>query len=118
MVNHVCPYWYIWVHILTHIDPYLHVFPRSKNVIVVVYDNGCKLEEYFLNRMPEWLRNRLIVIDAFHFGKWYTMQHKCGGHFDIKAYMDLSNVASSGCEHVNSQLKAMKGSLRTVWPVS
>jgi hypothetical protein len=34
---------------------------------VIIYDNGCNLHEYILNRAPELYDETLILCDGFHF---------------------------------------------------
>ena len=39
-------------------------FPQPPRVIV--YDNGCKLHVYCLNREPGYFQNTLFLVDRFH----------------------------------------------------
>lgn len=70
-------------------DVFTILVTRSTGLRFLIYDNACKVTEYFLNRMPGWLKRCVLLVDTFHFGKWWNLQHKCGPHFFVKAYQAL-----------------------------
>jgi hypothetical protein len=45
-------------------DVFTVIITRTKGLKIIIYDNGCKIYEYFLNRMPGWLKKLIILIDT------------------------------------------------------
>lgn len=90
-------------------------FPRDKLPKVVVYDNGCKLYEFILNRAPWMLKDMVIVVDAFHFGGHQPVQiHKCPHAFDKSFQPAMGGFNTQYMECLNSVLCLFKNSLRTM----
>jgi hypothetical protein len=54
---------------------------------VIIYDNGCNLSEYILNRAPIPFKDTYILSDGFHW-KNHT---NCGDSFDSQLYPDLKS---------------------------
>jgi hypothetical protein len=89
-------------------------FPSDKMPKLVVYDNGCKVEEYTLNREP-WMCNIIkFIVDNFHYGgnRGTDPIHKCPDAFDSKRYSSMNGVNTSFAEHTNSLLCFFKDSAR------
>ena len=63
-------------------------FPKQPRV--VIYDNGCNLSEYILNRGPIPFKDTYILSDGFHW-KNHT---NCGLSFNSKLYPDLNRNSS------------------------
>ena len=57
---------------------------------VIIYDNGCNLSEYILNREPGPFKETYILSDGFHW-KNHT---NCGVSFNSKLYPSLDSVLS------------------------
>jgi hypothetical protein len=49
---------------------------------LIIYDNGCALNEYILNRSPQLFKNTVIVSDGFHWKNHTT----CASYFNSKMY--------------------------------
>ena len=44
------------------------VFTRKEDPLIILgYDNNCNLQQYGLNREPEWFHKILCYVDEFHF---------------------------------------------------
>lgn len=80
-------------------------FPKAPKVIV--YDFACALEEYCLNRAPEFFKDTLFVVDNFHWRNHVS----CGLGYCMARYTFLSNVNSQVAEQCNSALKKIKPAL-------
>jgi hypothetical protein len=63
-------------------------FPKQPRVII--YDNGCNLSDYILNRAPFPFKDTYILSDGFHW-KNHT---NCGLSFNSKLYPDLNSSMS------------------------
>jgi hypothetical protein len=61
-------------------------FPKQPKVII--YDNGCNLSEYVLNRAPGPFRDTYILNDGFHW-KNHT---NCGESYNSKLYRALDSI--------------------------
>jgi len=95
-------------------------FPPGKMPKLVVYDNGCKVEEYSLNREP-WMCNIIkFIVDNFHYGgnRGSDPIHKCPDAFDSKRYSSMNGVNTSIAEHTNSLLCFFKDSARCMGPAN
>ena len=57
---------------------------------VIIYDNGCNLSEYILNRAPGPFKNTYILSDGFHW-KNHT---NCGMAYNSKLYPALNGKSS------------------------
>jgi len=89
-------------------------FPPDKMPKLVVYDNGCKTEEYTLNREP-WMCGIIkFLVDNFHYGgnRGNDPIHKCPDAFDSKRYSSMNGVNTSIAEHTNSLVSFFKDSAR------
>lgn len=78
-------------------------FPKMPKVII--YDNGCNLTEYCLNRSPELLDDTVCLSDGFHF----CHHINCAHCFDCKKFSRLLNgISSVTHEQKNALLARMK----------
>jgi hypothetical protein len=68
----------------------------------VIYDNGCNLSEFGLNREPEFMKLLLALVDGLHY-KGHT---NCSKAFDSRIY-DLY-------KHINTMLAEQKNAKTTV----
>jgi len=57
------------------------VFPKT-----IMYDNGCNLHDYILNRSPQLFKETMILSDGFHW-KNHT---NCSSTYNSKAYSYLN----------------------------
>ena len=67
------------------------------------YDFSCQLNEYCLNRAPEYFRCTRFWHDLFH-----GVTHKCGKCFKSTRVTGMSGVNSEICEQFNSYLQCIK----------
>jgi hypothetical protein len=84
---------------------YKHV-PSIRNK-AIIYDAGCKLLDYGLNREVAYILEADIFIDKLHY-KNHTM---CSRGFDLKEYMWMDSINSVVCEQKNSTLRPFNRSL-------
>jgi hypothetical protein len=62
-------------------------FPIDRLPSIIIYENGCKLYEYILDREPWMLKDMRILVDAFHYGAWrQTTIHKCPACFEPRSH--------------------------------
>ena len=74
---------------------YLKVPPK-----VIVYDYACSLHEYCINRVPDWFKSTLFLVDRLH---WFN--HKsCCSSYNVNIYLWLSHINTVICEQNNSAL--------------
>lgn len=66
----------------------------------IVYDFGCALYEYFLNRRAGFIADVEVQVDEFH-----KSPHKCPEPFRAKSIKDMCRVNTSIAEQNNSKLK-------------
>lgn len=73
----------------------------------VVYDFACALQEYCLNRAPQFFKHTRFVVDRFH---W--LGHKsCAAGYNMAWYPSLRFTNSSIAEQCNAALKRVKASV-------
>jgi hypothetical protein len=72
---------------------------------LVIYDNGCNLSEYVLNRTP-WLARRMrIMVDGFH----YASHENCGPVFNTHDHKAISrDLNTSLFEQKNALIARLK----------
>ena len=82
-------------------------FPQPPRVIV--YDNGCKLHVYCLNREPGYFQNTLFLVDRFHW-KGHT---GCSSGYNLDLYGEqlLKTLNSQINEQANADLQKIRGQL-------
>jgi hypothetical protein len=70
--------------------------------VILIYDNACKLFEYWLNRLPHDSTIPQLYTDSFHHGcaRW-PGGHKCGISFNVKGQWGLNWVKTSIVEASN-----------------
>ena len=71
---------------------------------VIVYDNGCNLSDYCLNRAPALFNNTIFLVDAFH----YKSHVNCSLSFNSKLSGCMNGKASVMHEIKNSVLAKNK----------
>ena len=69
----------------------------------IFYDNACQLNEYCMNREPEFFLNTQFWHDLFH-----SIGHICGFNFRSGRVIGLEGVNTEICEQVNSFLQSIK----------
>ena len=74
---------------------------------LVVYDFGCALQEYCLNRAPQFFKNTQFVVDKFH----WSGHSSCARSYSPFLYSRLERVNTSIAEQCNAALKKIKGSI-------
>jgi hypothetical protein len=77
---------------------------------IVMYDNGCNLHEYVLNRAPVFFKDTYFLVDGFH-----ANSHKnCMAAYDTTKYLNM-------CRGLNSSLLEQKNArftkLKTIAPL-
>jgi len=76
--------------------------------LLCVYDFGCKLQEYALNRDPEFWALTRFTIDRYH--EWNHSVYRCSRSHFLSNFPDQQGLNSQACEHFNSFLEQhMKG---------
>lgn len=72
---------------------------------LVLYDNGCNLNEYVLNRFPKSFKNTRIMVDGFH----YNSHINCSPSYDASAHPEITReINTSLLEQKNSRFAKMK----------
>ena len=85
-------------------DPFCSLFkylPEGPEHIF--FDFACQLNEYCLNREPDFFQNTRFWHDIFH-----SFPHKCGPNFRSARVLGLEGVNSEICEQWNSFLQCIK----------
>ncbi|KAI8891728.1 hypothetical protein BC833DRAFT_533718 [Globomyces pollinis-pini] len=71
---------------------------------VIIYDNGCNLHDYILNRAPNFFKNTLIYSDGFH----WKGHNNCSSNYNSKVYSFLQHVSTVLHEQKNALLYKLK----------
>lgn len=72
---------------------------------LILYDNGCNLNEYILNRYPWEFKDSRILVDGFHFNS----HTNCSPIYDSSALPAMTrNLNTSLVEQKNSRFAKMK----------
>lgn len=89
------------LRIITHT-----VLTRFENMPeIILYDNGCNLNEYILNRYPNEFKNTRILVDGFHFNSHVN----CSPSYDSSALPGMTrSLNTSLLEQKNSRFSKMK----------
>ena len=61
----------------------LMLYPNDSAPEMVLCDNACQMQRYFMHREPKKFCNTLFLNDQFH-----CKGHKCGAIYDIKYYKE------------------------------
>jgi hypothetical protein len=82
----------LWFYVMQSAESCKTVFPIlatrfSKQPKVIIYDNGCNLSEYILNRAPGPFKDTYILSDGFHW-KNHT---NCSAAYNSKLYPPLNS---------------------------
>lgn len=71
----------------------------------IIYDNGCNLEDYVLNRWPDYFKDTAFLIDEFHF----KSHNNCAPTYDSGLHSTLiCDVNTSLVEQKNSKIRHIK----------
>jgi Kyakuja-Dileera-Zisupton transposase len=82
------------------------VLCRFPSAHIIMYDNGCRLHEFILNRFPQEAKNMLFLIDSLH----VTGHTACSSVYDPKNFPSLiKNMATVLAEQKNAILDRLKG---------
>lgn len=54
---------------------------------IILYDNGCNLNEFILNRYPGIFEDTRIMVDGFH----YQSHSNCSNSYDTRSHPDITN---------------------------
>jgi hypothetical protein len=72
---------------------------------IIIYDNGCNLSEYVLNRAPAQFKKTAILVDGFH----YSSHTNCAPSFDTHHNMGICmGLNTSLLEQCNARFAAYK----------
>lgn len=72
---------------------------------VIVYDNGCNLQEYILNRFPNFFRDTRVFVDGFH----YKSHTNCPSTYDSGFNVMLTkSLNTSLAEQKNARYAHLK----------
>lgn len=72
---------------------------------IILYDNGCNLNEFIMNRYPNEFEKSRIFVDGFHFNS----HNNCSNSYDSHSHPDITNdVNTSLPEQKNSRYTKMK----------
>ncbi|KAJ2986842.1 hypothetical protein HDV02_006535, partial [Globomyces sp. JEL0801] len=70
----------------------------------IIYDNGCNLYDYILNRSPEYFMDTYVLSDGFH----WKNHINCGVTFNAKLYQALQDISTVLHEQKNSWIAKLK----------
>lgn len=70
---------------------------------IIIYDNCCNLEEYILNRFPEYFKKTKFFVDGFH----HKSHTNCANTYDSGIHQFIK-CNSSLVEQKNSKLRHLK----------
>lgn len=72
---------------------------------IILYDNGCNLNEFILNRYPTEFENSRILVDGFH----YQSHNNCSHSYDSRSHPDITKeLNTSLLEQKNARYCKMK----------
>ena len=76
----------------------------------VVFDFGCNLHNYLLNREPREFQFKRVLVDSFH----YRNHQACSSSYNAAAYKKFlpPGFYTSGREQINSKLTKIEPSVR------
>ena len=81
---------------------------------VIIYDNGCKLHQYVLNREPVHFKNSIFLVDRFH----WRGHVGCSSGYSLDSYtsLDIASIKSQVNEQANAGLQRIKGHITYMKP--
>jgi hypothetical protein len=71
---------------------------------IIIYDNGCNLSDYILNRSPLLFANTIVLSDGFH----WKNHDNCTIAYNSNAYLSLKGFNSVLHEQMNRYLDKLK----------
>ena len=74
---------------------------------MIIYNNGCKLPQYVLNREPVHFKNTVFLVDRFHW-RGHVI---CSSSYSLDGYtsLDVASINSQVNEQANAVLQRIKG---------
>ena len=87
-------------------------FPMPPQMII--YNNGCKLHQYVLNREPVHFKNTIFLVDRFH----WQGHVGCSSGYSLDSYssLDVASINSQVNEQANARLQRIKGHIAYMKP--
>ena len=81
---------------------------------IIIYDNGCKLHQYALNREPRHFRDTTFLVDRFH----WRGHIGCSSGYSLDHYtsLDIVTINSQVNEQANAGLQKIKGQIAYMKP--
>ena len=81
---------------------------------MIIYDNGCKLHQYVLNREPVHFKNTVFLVDRFH----WRGHVGCSSSYSLDGYtsLDVASINSRVNEQANARLQRIKGHIAYMKP--
>ena len=75
-----------------------------------VFDFGCNLHNYLLNREPREFEFKRVLVDSFH----YKNHNSCSSSYDASNYKKYlpQGFYTTGREQINSKLQKLEESFR------
>ena len=75
----------------------------------VVFDFGCNLHNFLLNREPWEFQFKHVLVDSFH----YRNHQACSSSYNTAAYKKFlpAGFYTTGCEQINSKISKIESSL-------
>jgi hypothetical protein len=89
-------------HLFSFMVKYLDKPPE-----VLVYDFGCAVLDYCLNRLPDWFKDMMAVVDKFH----WSNHNSCCSSFNSRVYQDVKMINSQVAEQCNAALRRINPTL-------
>lgn len=72
---------------------------------IIIYDNSCNLEQYVLNRWPNYFQNTTFYVDGFH----YKSHKNCATTYDSGLHSSvISTINTSLVEQKNARIRHIK----------
>ncbi|XP_077986107.1 uncharacterized protein LOC144440592 [Glandiceps talaboti] len=87
-------------------------FQRAPRIIV--YDNGCKLHQYCLNREPEFFKHTIFLVDRLH----WCNHTGCSSGYNMNVYKnsEVRTLNSQICEQTNAVIARIRSQLAYMLP--
>jgi hypothetical protein len=89
-------------HLFSFMVKFLETPPK-----VLVYDFGCAVMDYCLNRLPNWFKDMVVLVDKFH----YENHKACSSSFNMRQFEDLKLLNSQIAEQCNAKLRRINPTL-------
>ena len=95
---------------MTFVKVFLVFFEGFPKVEGFVFDFGCNLHNYLLNREPRLFQYKRVLVDTFH----YNNHKGCSSGYNAEHYKPFlpEGFHTTGREQVNSRLSKIEDSFR------